>query len=101
VEAQLKQELTPHLVREMSDLKGFHSFAPIYFTGALLFFMAGGLLIFYDHPIIGVIIMVPGAILLLLSAFTFVVNLQLKKILKENSQLEKKLKQPKQKKRGP
>ena len=38
--------------------------APIYFAGAAAFFLSGGVLIYYDYPWIGALVLVPGVILL-------------------------------------
>ncbi|MDM8528772.1 hypothetical protein QUF58_11270 [Anaerolineales bacterium HSG24] len=43
---------------------GKFGYAPIYFVVAMLFFIGGGTLIYYGHPIIGVIVLIPGMIFL-------------------------------------
>jgi hypothetical protein len=54
-------------------------FAPIYFSGAILFLAGGGTLIYYDHTIIGATVMVPGLILLGLMFFTLVMLSRIKR----------------------
>ncbi len=53
--------------------------APIYFSGAILFLAGGGTLFYYDHPIIGAIVMAPGLILLGLTFFTLVMLSRIKR----------------------
>jgi hypothetical protein len=45
--------------------------APVYFTGATLFFIGGGLFIYYDRPVIGTMILIPGLMLLGLTLFAW------------------------------
>lgn len=45
--------------------------APVYFTGATLFFIGGGLFIYYDRPVIGSMILIPGLMLLGLTLFAW------------------------------
>jgi hypothetical protein len=52
--------------------------APVYFVGATLFFIGGGLFIYYDHPVIGAIILLPGFILLGLTFFALITLARLK-----------------------
>jgi hypothetical protein len=52
--------------------------APVYFVGATLFFIGGGLFIYHDHSVIGVIILLPGLILLGLTFFTLITLARLK-----------------------
>lgn len=46
--------------------------APVYCAGAALFFIIGGLFIYYGHPVIGTIILLPGLILLGLTLVAWV-----------------------------
>ena len=46
--------------------------APIYFMGATIFFIGAGLFIYYDHPVIGTLILIPGLMLLGLTLFAWV-----------------------------
>jgi hypothetical protein len=46
--------------------------APVYFAGATLFFIGGGLFIYYGYPVIGTIILLPGLILLGLTLVAWV-----------------------------
>lgn len=46
--------------------------APVYFTGATLFFIGGGFFIHYDHPMLGTILLVPGLMLLGMTLFAWV-----------------------------
>lgn len=53
------------------------------------FFIGGGLLIHYDHPIIGVIVGIPGIISLVLTFVAIVASLQLKKAIENDPILKK------------
>jgi len=46
--------------------------APVYCAGATLFFIIGGLFIYYGYPVIGTIILLPGLILLGLALVAWV-----------------------------
>jgi hypothetical protein len=48
-----------------------YGYAPVYFTGATLFFIGGGLFIYYDRPVIGTIIAIPDLMLLGLTLFAW------------------------------
>jgi hypothetical protein len=52
--------------------------APIYFTGATLFFIGGGLFIYYARPVIGTIIVIPGLLLLGLTLFAWAALFRIK-----------------------
>ena len=45
--------------------------APIYFAGAAVFFLSGGVLIYYDYSWIGTLVLVPGVLLLVLTLFAW------------------------------
>jgi len=64
--------------------------APIYFLGAILFLAGGGALIYFEHTIIGVIVMAPGVVLLVL---TFLVSFILFRI-KQGDELTLVVKDP-------
>ena len=53
--------------------------APIYFSGALLFLVSGGTLIYQNNPIIGAIVIVPGLILVGVKFFTLVMLSRIKR----------------------
>ena len=45
---------------------------PVYFTGALLFFTGGGFVMYYGHPVLGTLLVVPGLILVGLTLVAWV-----------------------------
>jgi len=52
--------------------------APVYFTGALLFFAGGGFAMYYGHPVIGTLLVVPGFILVGLTLVAWVMFSRIK-----------------------
>jgi len=46
--------------------------APVYFAGALVFFAGGGFVMYYGHPVIGTLLVVPGLILVGLTLVAWV-----------------------------
>jgi len=52
-------------------MHGTYGCAPVYFADATLFFIGGGLFIYYNRPVIGTIILIPGLILLGLTLFAW------------------------------
>ena len=67
----------------------FHSCAPIYFLGAVIFLIAGAILIYFNHPDIGVIVGIPGILLLLFTFVTVAVLLGLRSTTKNDLDSEK------------
>lgn len=53
--------------------------APIYFLGAISFLVGGGVFFYFDHPIIGTVVGLPGVILLGLTLLTLLALSQIKK----------------------
>jgi hypothetical protein len=52
----------------------------VYFTGALLFFAGGGYVMYYGHPVIGTLLLVPGLILVGLTLVAWVVFSRIKSV---------------------
>jgi hypothetical protein len=75
----------------MREIQGF-SFVPIYLTGALIFLVGGILLIYYNHPIIAGVAIIPGIMLLVLTVLAKIASLKLQEAIKKDPKLRKELK---------
>ena len=76
-----------------------HGCAPIYCAGAILFFAGGGTLIYFDHTIIGAIVMVPGIVLLALALLTLSILFQVRQKIHKIKTINAAPKKRKRKKR--
>ena len=52
--------------------------APVYFAGALVFFVGGGFIMYHGHPVIGTLLLVPGLILVGLTLVAWVMFARIK-----------------------
>jgi hypothetical protein len=57
---------------EQPSMNKTYGCAPVYCTGATLFFIGGSLLIYYGYPVIGAITLLPGLILVSLACVAWI-----------------------------